>query len=102
VRPRYLGIEVAGQPVPRLLPAAWLDLLNHRWRAQNDTPLKLKVIRSEGTRAIVAIDQRTAPRARLAWNATWQAGEGRTFRVATVRSWGTLVDAKAWLRGHPP
>jgi hypothetical protein len=44
------------------------------------------------------VDQRTASIARAAWNATFDTEDGRSFRVSTVRSWGTLVGAKTWLR----
>ncbi len=102
MRPRYLGIEVAGKPVPRLAPAAWHDLLNHRWKAQTEAPMRFRIIRSEGPRAIVQVDQRTASIARVAWNATLDTDDGRSFRVSTVRSWGTLVRAKTWFREALP
>jgi len=98
VRPRYLGIEVAGQPVPRLSPAAWHDLLQHRWRAHAEPTQQFRIIRVAPTRALVEVDQRTLALGRTAWNAVIVADGERSYRVATVRAWGTLVSGKAWLR----
>ena len=99
-RPRYLGIEVAGDPsfsskvLERRLAAA-LERLGPGPR--------VRVIRWEPPRALVEIDHGWAARARTAWNASLggPADGGAPVAIATRRTWGTLRKGKAWLRSRP-
>ncbi|MCI4344047.1 MAG: hypothetical protein L3J87_00270 [Thermoplasmata archaeon] len=52
----------------------------------------------EGRRALVEVDHRTAPLARAAWNVPISGPAGAPVGIVTVRTWGTLVKGKAWLR----
>ena len=92
---RYLGLEVAGEPVPSVSPGRWLAWLSEGLASAGAGGAPLRVIRSEGARAIVRVRGRDAPAARRAWNGTPLAGG--TVVLRTVRTWGTLVGAKAWL-----
>jgi hypothetical protein len=94
-RPRYLGIEVAGDTSfsPRTL---------ERWLSDRLTtggpPPKLKVVRVEGHRALVDVPHTWAIRARTEWSGRWTTTEGVTVEVRTYRTWGTLVGGKRWIR----
>jgi RNase P/RNase MRP subunit POP5 len=94
-RARYLGIEVAAEPVPPASPAAWEAALRSALTVTGLAEVHVRVVRAEGRRAIVAVDHRWAPRARATWAATPAPGAPR---FVPVRTWGTLVGAKAWLR----
>jgi hypothetical protein len=96
LRPRYLGIEVAGEHFPSLSPRAWEGLLAERLASAGVPVRRFRVIRSEGRRAVVEVDHLAAPRARAAWTAT-PAGPSEIGFIPR-RTWGTLVGAKAWLR----
>ncbi|MGA7476705.1 MAG: hypothetical protein WBW47_05735 [Thermoplasmata archaeon] len=98
LRPRYLGIEVAGEHFPSLSPRAWEGLLADRLASAGVPVRRFRVIRAEGRRAIVEVDHLAASRARAAWNAV-PAGPNE-IRLVPQRTWGTLVGAKAWLRGR--
>jgi len=98
-RPRYLGIEVAGTSNLRSSPPWWQSLLSS-FQPPSPAPPPFRVIRFDRDRAIVEVGHRTVPSARVAWNATVSGPDGRRYSVRTVRSWGTLVGAKAWLRGN--
>ncbi len=96
-RPRYLGIEVAGQPFPALSPRWWeANLRVGLDRTPGPTGVPFRLVRVEGRRAIAEVDRYVAGRARSAWNAP-VSGDDR-IRFATRRTWGTLVGAKRWLR----
>ncbi len=98
LRPRYLGVEVAGEPLPaRLSPRDWEILLRKALgtRGAPDGP-GLHVVRSEGRKAIVVVDQIRAPAVRARWNGPVSEVPG--VRLVTRRTWGTLVKAKPWLR----
>ncbi|MCI4333577.1 MAG: hypothetical protein L3K01_07665 [Thermoplasmata archaeon] len=98
-RPRYLGIEVAGDPSfsTRWLETALADRL--RAACPDPEPARVRLIRREGARAVVELDHRRVPAARGAWNAAFPSPSGRPVEIATVRSWGTLRGAKVWIRG---
>jgi hypothetical protein len=89
-RPRYLGLEVAGEHFPPSSSRGWESLL--RDRSHGTVPFRL--IRTEGRRAIVEVGHHNLAEARAAWNG--RAGDGPP--ITTERTWGTLLDAKAWLR----
>ena len=90
---------MAGEPVPALSPRAWEALLRDRLASAGIAPRQFRLIRSESRRAIAEVDQWTAPRARLAWAAP-PAGPKGGPALRPYRTWGTLVDAKAWLRAN--
>ena len=98
LRPRYLGIEAAGEP---FLPRGWweaaLDRALHPTGPPNDRP-RVHLVRIERGRVIVEVDHRAALEARRAWNGTLAGPAGVPVKVATHRTWGTLREAKRWLR----
>ena len=55
----------------------------------------IRVLRVQGNRAVVAIDQLRTPAARRAWNGAPPTSPG--IRLSTRRTWGTLVGAKGWI-----
>ncbi len=91
-RPRYLGLEVAGEHFPSLSPRGWEALLRGRFDPALGPP-GFRLIRSDGGRAVVEVGHRSMGTARTAWNGPLPQGG----RLATVRTWGTLVGAKRWL-----
>ncbi len=96
-RPRYLGLEVAGDQPLLPSPRAWEAILSARWaRGARGPASGFRIVRSDGRRAIVEVEHRAASWARAAWNGPDPAGAGPT--IATRRTWGTLVDAKVWMR----
>jgi hypothetical protein len=98
-RPRYLGIEVAGTSSFRTSPPWWQSILSS-FRPPARAPPPFRIVRFQHDRAIVEVGHRTVPAAREAWNATVEGPDGRSYSLRTVRSWGTLVGAKAWLQGE--
>ncbi len=98
-RPRYLGIEVAGTSNLRTSPPWWQSILSG-FRAPALAPPPFRLVRFQHDRAIVEVGHLAVPAARAAWNATVEGPDGRTYSLRTVRSWGTLVGAKAWLQGE--
>ncbi len=98
LRPRYLGLEVAGEHFPSLSPRAWESLLAERLASAGAPVPRFRLIRSEGRRAIAEVDHLAAPRVRAAWSKA--PTETNDAVLATYRTWGTLVGAKAWLRGR--
>ncbi len=94
-RPRYLGLEVAGEPVPALSPPLWLSTLREALASSGAPSVAFRVIRTEGPRAVVEVEGREAAAARRAWNVDAAGGPQGSLR--TVRTWGTLVGAKEWL-----
>jgi hypothetical protein len=96
-RPRYLGLEVAGEHLPPLSPRWWEGTL--RRRSDGVSPgVGFRLIRSDGPRAVVEVEHRQVAAARTLWTAALDGG----LRLATVRTWGTLVGAKAWLSEPRP
>jgi len=97
-RPRYLGLEAAGELVPRLPPRGWEAALRSGWAsAHADRPgPRFRLVRSDGRRAIVEVEHRVAEAARAAWNGPVPDPVGITLR--TQRTWGTLWGAKRWWR----
>jgi len=88
----------------RLSPRGWEDRLREAY-VENfpDRPVpRLRVIRTERNRALVEIGHRWVPEARAAWNRALPARAGGPIALATRRTWGTLVQGKAWLRRTPP
>ncbi|HYA57991.1 MAG TPA: hypothetical protein VEH57_05975 [Thermoplasmata archaeon] len=59
-----------------------------------------RLIRVEGRRALVEVDWRVTSNARAAWNAPIPQRPGS--KIASRRTWGTLVGAKRWLRSPAP
>ncbi len=95
-RPRYLGVEAAGELVPPLPARGWEAALRSAWARVEAGPLRLRIVRSDGRRAIVEVEHTALPSARAAWNGPVAAPAGLTLR--TRRTWGTLVGAKRWWR----
>ncbi len=91
-RPRYLGLEVAGEHLPSLSPRGWEALLRGRFDPRLGV-VPFRLIRSDGRWAIVEVGHRSVAAARTAWNASLPDG----VRLSSVRAWGTLVGAKRWL-----
>ncbi len=79
---------MAGEHLPALSPRWWEAAL--RARALS---ISFRVVRTEGRRAVVEVDQRTLAAARAGWPGPLDGG----LTLATVRTWGTLVGAKSWL-----
>jgi hypothetical protein len=101
LRPRYLGVEVVGEP---FVPRPWLEAALAR--ALTDPTLpgpspRVRVIRSERGWALVEIEHAWLAAARHAWNGPIVGPTGRRVAVATHRTWGTLKDGKIWLRNRP-
>jgi len=95
LRARYLGIEVAGEPVPTLRPLPWGPWLRDALATAGAAELPFRLIRSEGRRAVVKVGRADVGTARRAWNTLRSAPGGRL--LCTRRTWGTLVGAKRWL-----
>jgi hypothetical protein len=96
-RPRYLGLEVEGEPLPRPSPPLWEGWLRAALDRGGCSDVRFRVVRVEQGRAIVAVAHVDSARARRAWNPVAPAGSAPLLR--TRRTWGTLVDAKRWARG---
>jgi RNase P/RNase MRP subunit POP5 len=95
-RPRYLGIEVAGEPFPPPSLRWWETTLRRALDASS-APGAFRIVRAEGYRAIVEVDQWWASAAREAWTCR-SAIPGESVELRTRRTWGTLRGAKVWLR----
>jgi hypothetical protein len=91
-RPRYLGLEVAGNPLPPLSPR-WWDATLRRRGSGPAAAVAFRVVRCDGPRAVVEVGHRQLAAARAAWPGPLEGG----LALTTVRTWGTLVGAKAWL-----
>ncbi|MGB6442432.1 MAG: hypothetical protein WBF81_03955 [Thermoplasmata archaeon] len=96
LRPRYLGIEAAGEHFPAPPPRWWEATLR---RCLDGSPAagRFRLVRADGYRAIVEVDQFRAPGARVAWT-TVLDGPTPSVRLTTRRTWGTLRGAKVWIR----
>lgn len=99
LRPRYLGVEVAGDP--SFSPKRLLQWLGDRL-SDSGSPPTLRIVRVEGRRAVVSLPHTWVRAARAQWNGRWTAADGTPVEVQTVRTWGTLVGAKQWLRRRDP
>jgi RNase P/RNase MRP subunit POP5 len=87
---------VAGEQLPPP-PARWWEATLRRTLEPSSAPGAFRIVRSDGYRAIVAVDQSRVRAAREAW--TTVLDDPRTgVRIRTRRTWGTLRGAKAWLR----
>ena len=95
-RPRYLAIEVAGEP-----PFAARSLeheLRRRLEGAGRSSPALKIIRLEGRRAIIRVDHLDVSAARVAWNGPNAARTPGGLSLRTLRTYGTLRKGKAWIR----
>ncbi len=96
-RPRYLGIEVAGASNLRISPPWWQSILSS-YQSPDPAPPPFRIVRFHHDRAIVEVGNLAVVSARAAWNASIKGPDGQSYSLRTVRSWGTLVGAKAWLK----
>jgi hypothetical protein len=99
-RARYLGIEVAGEPVPSLSPARWVEALRAALAADGVAELGFRLVRAGPTRAVVRVAAADLPSARHAWDRRAASPPPRELR--TARTWGTLRGAKRWLGSEAP
>ncbi|HEV2230616.1 MAG TPA: hypothetical protein VGS18_00305 [Thermoplasmata archaeon] len=90
---------MVGEPLPRLSLHHWEERLRSTLERARAPDVRFRVIRVEGDRAIVAVAHVDLARARRAWNTTLD--EAARSRINTRRTWGTLVDAKAWIVRKP-
>ncbi len=91
---------MAGEHLPPFPPPRWWETILRAALEQDGTAgPPFRVVRAERFRAIVAVDHRVALQVRIAWNREAPTPPGT--RLATRRTWGTLVGAKRWLRGAP-
>jgi RNase P/RNase MRP subunit POP5 len=102
-RPRYLGVEVVGEP---FVPRPWLEETLRRTLSIASPPpgagvRRPRIIRLERSKALVEVGHRWASEARAAWNGPVTGPSGRPVALATRRTWGTLKDGKLWLRRPP-
>ncbi len=96
LRPRYLGIEVAGQLV--LPPTArWWEATLRRCLARVAFGGRFRLVRSDGYRAIAEVDQFHSLAARAAWTTPV---EDAGVALVARRTWGTLRPAKVWIRNR--
>jgi len=93
-RVRYLGIEVAGEPVPPLSPTRWVEALRAALAAEGLAELGFRLVRTGPARAVVRVAAADLPDARRAFDRRERATPAR---LRTARTWGTLVGAKRWL-----
>jgi hypothetical protein len=96
LRPRYLGLEAAGEQLPPL-PPRWWEATLRRCLDRAGVAEKFRVVRVDGRRAIAEVEHRASAAARAAWT-TSVTESGTAIELATRRTWGTLRGAKAWLR----
>jgi hypothetical protein len=98
-RTRYLGLEVASEPLLPFLPSRWTVWLAGALERTGTAPPPFRLVRCEGARAIVRAAVADAAALRSAWDGF--AVPGGSLRLRTVRTWGTMVGAKAWLLREP-
>jgi len=99
-RPRYLGVEVAGELFPPP-PARWWEETLRRCLEASPAAGWFRIVRTAGYRAVVEVDQWRAVPARAAWTRELE-GSGPAVRLRSRRTWGTLKRAKAWVRAAGP
>jgi len=85
---------VAGELLPDLSPTGWERTLARLLDEHAPTPVRFRVIRADGRRAVVEVEHLDAATARAAWTSVARDGPS----LVTRRTWGTLLGAKAWLR----
>ncbi|MCI4335575.1 MAG: hypothetical protein L3K17_00030 [Thermoplasmata archaeon] len=100
-RPRYLGVEVAGDISP---PRRWIEHELQRLLdgAAGPGAHPTRVIRWEERRGLVEIEHLDLDAARRAWNCEVSGLPGGPVRLTTRRTWGTLRKGKDWLRRLVP
>jgi hypothetical protein len=87
---------VAGEHLPSFFsPRDWEGLVHARLARQGFDSMRFRIVRSAARRAIVEVGHLDLTRFRSSFAEA--SGEGPAIR--SVRTWGTLVGAKAWLRG---
>jgi RNase P/RNase MRP subunit POP5 len=96
-RPRYLGVEVAGEQP--LSPRSIEQELRRRLEAIGAHRPNFQIIRWEAGRGLVRVAHYDVGRAREAWNYQGPGSAGQPFSVRTDRTYGTLRKGKAWLNG---
>ena len=99
LRPRYLGVEVAGE-TPFLAPRAIEHELRRRLEAIGAHQPEFQIIRWQGGRGLVRVAHTDARRARDAWNYVGPGTDGQRLTLRTVRTYGTLRKGKLWLNGR--
>ncbi|HZY91285.1 MAG TPA: hypothetical protein VFG07_00715 [Thermoplasmata archaeon] len=101
-RPRYLGLEVAGDlPInPRWVERELARLL--RPGSDPGVPPSFRLVRWEGHRGLVEVGHREVGLARRVWNDTVPGPGGHPVAIVTRRTWGTLRKGKLWLRESRP
>jgi RNase P/RNase MRP subunit POP5 len=97
LRPRYLGVEVAGEP--SLSPRSVEQELRRRLEAIGAHQPTFQIIRWEAGRGLVRVAHYDVRRAREAWNYRGPGTLGQLLSVRTDRTYGTLRKGKAWLNG---
>ncbi|MGB6501761.1 MAG: hypothetical protein WBG19_10285 [Thermoplasmata archaeon] len=88
---------MAGSHPPPSSPHVWEAVLRARLARAGVSPGSFRLIRSDGARAVAEIDHRAAAPARAAWQSP--PADVADFPLVPWKTWGTLVGAKAWLRG---
>ncbi len=86
---------MAGEPLPPRSPSQFESVLREALARRRPGPPRVRLVRAQGARAIVEVEHSDAASARDAWN-----GPLGPIELRTVRTWGTLVGAKAWLAGR--
>jgi hypothetical protein len=95
-RPRYLGIEAAGEHLPPL-PPAWWERSLRSCLDRAGLGVGFRLVRADARRALVEVEHLVVPPVRTAWTTSWNTPEG-TIEIETRRTWGTVRGGKAWLR----
>ena len=96
VRPRYLGVEVAGELSPRSVEHE----LRRRLEAIGAHQPTFQIIRWEAGRGLVRVAHYDVRRAREAWNYRGPGTAGQLLTLRTDRTYGTLRKGKAWMNGR--
>ena len=95
LRPRYLGVEVAGEPP--LSPRSVEQELRRRLEVIGAHQPTFQIIRWEAGRGLVRVAHYDVRRAREAWNYNGPGTTGLPLAVRTDRTYGTLRKGKAWM-----
>ncbi len=80
-------------PSPRLLEQSLRESVTREHRG----PVPVRIVRIQGRRAIVEVPHWAAAAARRAWNPAPDRRPTDALGIGTVRTYGTLLKAKAWL-----
>ncbi|MGA8543212.1 MAG: hypothetical protein WB947_06740 [Thermoplasmata archaeon] len=86
---------MAGEPFPP--PARWWETTLRHLLDRSAVAGRFRLVRTDGYRAIVEVDQHIAAALRVAWTTELEE-RGSRLRLGTRRTWGTLRGAKVWLR----